>query len=66
MRELKTLPDKINSYLPKWDFLIIVLFDINIADIPEENIRIYNEKKREIIENIVESKKDKVIFIEIS
>jgi hypothetical protein len=65
MQGLKTIPDKINSYLPKWDFLIIVLFDIKIADISEENIRIYNEKKREICENIIDSKRDKVIFIEI-
>ncbi len=68
MSWLKTIPDKINKYLPKWDYLFIVLFDINISENKnlEENMRIYNEKKQEIIENIIEYKKDKVFFIEIN
>lgn len=68
MQWLKTLPDKINKYLPKWDYLYIVLFNINISKYKtkEENVEIYLKKKNEILENIVESKKDKVFFIEIN
>ena len=64
---LSTLPDKINKYIPKWDYLYIVLFDINIVEYKsvEENIKIYNDKKNEILKNISEEKKDKVIFIEM-
>lgn len=66
MQALKTIPDKINSYLPKRDFLFIVLFNINIIDNDnEKNMDIYYEKKKEIIENTIESKRDKIIFIEI-
>lgn len=66
MQALKTIPDKINSYLPKRDFLFIVLFNINIIDYDKEkNMKIYNEKKKEILENTIESKRDKIIFIEI-
>jgi len=63
MSSMKTLPDKINSYLPKWNYLFIVLFDIKITD-SDNNKYIYENKKQEILENIVESKKDKVFFIE--
>ncbi len=68
MSALKTLPDKINQYLNKWDYLFIVLYDINIVNTKtkEENIRIYVDKKKEIIENIIESKRKKVFFVEIS
>jgi dsDNA-binding SOS-regulon protein len=64
---LKTIPDKINKYLPKWEYLFIVLFDINIVEYKskEENMKIYIDKKKEIVDNILESKKDKVFFIEI-
>jgi hypothetical protein len=62
---LKTLPDKINSYLPKWDYLFIVLFNIQIADDKDKNLEIYEKKKNEILENTIESKRDKVFFIEI-
>lgn len=66
MQALKTIPDKINSYLPKRDFLFIVLFNINIIDYDKEkNMDIYYEKKKEILENTIESKRDKIIFIEI-
>lgn len=63
---LKSLPDKINSYLPKWDYLFLVLFNINIKTDKEENMRVYKEKKQQIIDNIRDDKKDKVIFIEIN
>ncbi|MDD3145099.1 MAG: hypothetical protein PHV23_03215 [Candidatus Gracilibacteria bacterium] len=66
MQALKTIPDKINSYLPKRDFLFIVLFNINIIDYDKEkNMDIYYEKKKEILENTIENKRDKIIFIEI-
>jgi len=67
MQWLSTLPDKINKYLPKWDYLYVVLFDINIVNYKtiEENIEIYNQKKSEILSNISENKKDKVKFIEM-
>lgn len=66
MSWLKSIPDKINSYLPKWEYLFLVLFNINIVDDKDENIRIYKEKKKQIIDNIIDDKKDKVIFIEIN
>lgn len=66
MSWLKSLPDKINSYLPKWEYLLIVLFNINIVDDEVENIRIYKEKKQQIVDNMRDDKKDKVIFIEIN
>jgi hypothetical protein len=62
---LKTLPDKINSYLSKWDYLFIVLFNIQIVEDKEKNLEIYEKKKKEILENIIESKRNKVFFIEI-
>lgn len=62
---LKTLPDKINSYLPKWKYLFIVLFNISIVDDKEKNLELYKNKKKEILENTIESKRDKVFFIEI-
>lgn len=62
---LKTLPDKINSYLPAWDYLFIVLFNIEVHADPEKNREIYEKKKQEILENTIESKKDKLFFIEI-
>ena len=67
MSWLSTLPDKINKYLPKRDYLFIVLFDINIVEnkTKEENLMIYEEKKKEILENTIESKRDKIFFIEI-
>lgn len=65
MQWLKSLPDKINSYIPKWDYLFIVLFNIKIVEDKIENDRIYKEKKQEIIDNLREEKKNKVIFIEI-
>ncbi len=60
MSWLKTIPDKINSYIPKWDYLFIVLFNIQL----DENI--YRKKKKEILDNILDSKKNKVFFIEIN
>ncbi len=60
MTSLKTIPDKINSYLPKWNYLFIVLFNIQISK------EIYDKKKQEIIENTIDDKKDKIFFIEIS
>lgn len=66
MTWLKSLPDKINSYLPKREYLFIVLFNIEIVDNIEENERIYKEKKQQIIDNMKENKKDKVVFIEIN
>ena len=65
MSALKTLPDKINSYIPKWDFLFIVLFNINITEDPKLNDEIYKRKKKEIIDNTIDSKKQKIFFIEI-
>jgi len=67
MQALKTIPYKINSYLPKRDFLFIVLFNINIRKdyTNEKNMDIYYEKKKEILENTIENKRDKIIFIEI-
>lgn len=63
---LKTIPDKINKYIPKWEYLFIVLFDIKIWNYDDEkNKQIYNDKKQEILDNIIDSKKDKVFFIEI-
>lgn len=64
---LKTLPDKINKYLPKRDYLFIVLFDINIVEnkTKEENLIIYEGKKKEILENTIESKRNKIFFIEL-
>jgi len=61
------LPDKINKYLPRWNYLYIVLFEIDIVKYKntEDNIQIYNQKKDEILKNISEDKKDKVIFIEM-
>lgn len=64
MSALKTLPDKINSYLPKWDYLFIVLFNINIVEDRDKNIELYEQKKNEILENTIESKRDKIFFIE--
>lgn len=64
MSSLKTLPDKINSYLSQWNYLFIVLFNINIVEDREKNIEIYENKKREILENTIDSKKDKIFFIE--
>ncbi len=66
MSALKTIPDKINGYLTDWNYLFIVLFNIEIHPNPNENMRIYYEKKQEIVDNILESKKDKVFFIEIN
>ena len=31
----------------------------------EKNIEIYNDKKKEILENTIESKRDKIFFVEI-
>ncbi len=59
MSWLKTIPDKINQYLPKWEYLFIVLFDIKTPKLK------YESKKREILENTIESKRDKIFFIEI-
>ena len=58
MKELKTLPDKINSYIPKWQYLFIGLYSIELSE--EE----YFKKKAEILDNIIDAKKDKVFFIE--
>lgn len=66
MSDLKTIPDKINSYLKEWDFLIIVLFNIDIVGYNEEkNIEAYKNKKNEILDNILDEKKEKILFIEI-
>ena len=67
MQWLTSLPDKINKYLPRWNYLYIVLFEIDIVKYKntEDNIQIYNQKKDEILKNISEDKKDKVIFIEM-
>ena len=65
MDELKTLPNKINAYIPKWDYLVIVLFKINIVWDKVENEKIFNEKIAEIKSNIIPEKKDKVFFIRI-
>ena len=67
MSGLKTIPDKINKYLPKRDYLFIVLFDIQVVwyDVVK-NKQAYEEKKKEILENTIDSKKDKVFFIEMS
>lgn len=65
MSALKTLPDKINRYIPKWNYLFIVLFSISITDDPKKNREIYLNKKQEILTNIIESKKDKVFIVEI-
>jgi len=65
MAGLKTLPDKINKYLPKWDYLFIVLFNIQITQDPRKNQQAYEEKKEEIINNILPEKREKVFFIEI-
>lgn len=66
MSWLKTLPDKINSYLPKWDYLFIVLFNIQIkVENKERNKEIYENKKQEILENTIEAKREKIFFIEI-
>jgi hypothetical protein len=62
---MKTLPDKINSYIPTWEYLFIVLFNIEVHPDEEQNRRIYLEKKNQIIENTIDAKKDKIIFIEI-
>lgn len=66
MSWLKTLPDKINSYIQKRDYLFIVLFNIDIVPDKEKNIQIYEDKKREILENTLESKREKLFFIEIN
>lgn len=65
MTWLKTLPDKINQYLPKRKYLFIVLFDINIISDEEKNMEIYENKKNEILENTIDSKRDKIFFIEM-
>lgn len=65
MAALKTLPDKINSYLPKWDYLFIVLFNIDIVSDKEKNIKIYEEKKQQILDNTIEYKRERIFFIEI-
>jgi hypothetical protein len=62
MNWLKSLPDKINSYIPKRDYLFIVLFNIKINDDLEKNKEIYENKKQEIINNINLDKKDKVFL----
>lgn len=62
---LKTLPDKINSYLPTWNYLFFVLFNIEIHSDKQQNQRIYLEKKQQILENTIDSKKNKIFFIEI-
>ncbi len=65
MAALGTLPDKINKYLPKWDYLFIVLFNIKLSENPEKSISFYESKKTEILENTIESKREKIFFIEI-
>ena len=67
MQWLNTLQDKIAKYLPKRKYLFIVLFDINIVKnkTEEENMKIYEDKKNQILENTIESKRDKIIFIEM-
>jgi hypothetical protein len=65
MSGLKTLPDKINSYLPKRDYLFIVLFNIQITEDIQKNKIIYESKKQEILDNTIETKREKIFFIEI-
>ena len=65
MAALSTLPDKINKYLPKWDYLFIVLFNVKLSENPEKSINLYEGKKTEILENTIESKREKIFFIEI-
>ncbi len=60
MSWLKTIPDKINAYLPKWDYLFIILFNVQLDN------NIYQKKKKEILNNVLESKRNKVFFIEIN
>jgi hypothetical protein len=45
MAWLKTLPDKINTYLPRWDYLFIVLFNIVLSDDSTKNMETYSRKK---------------------
>lgn len=64
MESLKTLPDKINAYVPVWEYLIIVLFNIKIVDYNEKrNEDAYKVKTQQIMENIPPEKRDKVFFI---
>ena len=67
MSWLQTIPDKINKYLNRWNYLFIVLFDINIVNYKtkEENMKIYEEKKEEILKKLTNETKEKIIFIEI-
>jgi hypothetical protein len=65
MAGLKSLPDKINSYLPKWDYLFIVLFNIDIVNDEEKNEEIYKQKIDEILENTIEYKREKIFLIRI-
>ena len=59
MAWLNTLADKINKYLPAWEYLFIVLFDMKTSK------KDYEDKKREILENTIESKREKIFFIVI-
>ena len=59
MAWLNTLADKINKYLPAWEYLFIVLFDMKTSN------KDYEDKKREILENTIESKREKIFFIVI-
>ena len=63
MSELKTIPDKIIRYLKTWDYLVIVLFNIEIVSNSKKNIEIYQEWKSDIYRTF-ESQKDKIFIIE--
>ncbi len=66
MESLKTLPDKINAYVPVWEYLIIVLFHVKIVDYNEKrNEDAYTVKTQQIKANIPPEKRDKVFFVRI-
>ncbi len=66
MESLKTLPDKINAYVPVWEYLIIVLFHVKIVEYSEKrNEDAYIVKTQQIKANIPPEKRDKVFFVRI-
>lgn len=64
MNDLKTIPHKIIKYLKNWDYLIIVLFNVQITNDKVKSDFLFNEWKDEIYESF-EIKKDKIIIINI-
>jgi hypothetical protein len=50
----------------KWDYLFIVLFNIEVSFDKTKNDELYKAKKQEIINNISYEKKERVFFIEIN